>query len=93
MIVDEADQDMEMAKDPFLEAGIDVPKELPYQEVVSKTATITDLAKQVKISSKTNSNANLNSQAGEESKNKESIVLKIDASEHESEAFINKDEK
>jgi len=31
MIVDEADRDMEMAADPFLEAGIDIPQELPYQ--------------------------------------------------------------
>ena len=31
MIVDEADRDVEMAKDPFLEAGIDIPSELPYQ--------------------------------------------------------------
>ncbi len=32
MIVDEADRDIDMAADPFLEAGIDIPKELPYQE-------------------------------------------------------------
>ena len=32
MIVDEADSDIEMVKDPFLEAGIDIPEELPYQE-------------------------------------------------------------
>lgn len=32
MIVDEADRDIEMAADPFLEAGIDIPKELPYRE-------------------------------------------------------------
>ena len=31
MIVDEADKDIAMAKDPFLEAGIDIPEELPYQ--------------------------------------------------------------
>ena len=39
MIVDEADTDIEMVKDPFLEAGIDIPKELPYQE--SRKSTIT----------------------------------------------------
>ena len=31
MIVDGADRDIEMAKDPFLHAGIDVPNQLPYQ--------------------------------------------------------------
>ena len=31
MIVDDAERDVEMAKDPFLEAGIDIPSELPYQ--------------------------------------------------------------
>jgi len=30
LIVDEADNDMDMEKDPFLEAGISVPDELPY---------------------------------------------------------------
>ena len=32
MIVDEADMEMEMAIDPFIEAGIDVPANLPYQD-------------------------------------------------------------
>ena len=32
MIVDDAESDIEMVKDPFLEAGIDIPEELPYQE-------------------------------------------------------------
>lgn len=36
MIVDCADSDAEMATDPFLEAGIDIPKELPYQTPVVK---------------------------------------------------------
>jgi hypothetical protein len=31
MIVDEADRDIELSADPFLEAGIDIPKELPYK--------------------------------------------------------------
>ncbi len=31
MIVDEADREMEVTADPFLEAGIDIPKELPYR--------------------------------------------------------------
>ncbi len=29
MIVDDADTDMEMTDDPFLEAGIDIPEQLP----------------------------------------------------------------
>lgn len=32
MIVDDADMEMELAKDPFLEAGIPIPPELPYQD-------------------------------------------------------------
>ena len=32
MIVDEADMEVEMAVDPFIEAGIDVPANLPYQD-------------------------------------------------------------
>lgn len=32
MIVDEADMEMEMATDPFIEAGIEVPANLPYQD-------------------------------------------------------------
>ena len=32
MIVDEADREMEVTADPFLEAGIDIPKELPYHD-------------------------------------------------------------
>ena len=32
MIVDEADMEMEMANDPFIEAGIEVPPNLPYQD-------------------------------------------------------------
>ena len=30
LIVGEADEDLEMAGDPFLEAGIDIPCDLPY---------------------------------------------------------------
>ena len=36
MIVDNADRDVGMATDRFLEAGIDIPKELPYQTPVPK---------------------------------------------------------
>ena len=35
LIVDQADTDLEMANDPFLEAGISVPEELPYQKIPS----------------------------------------------------------
>jgi hypothetical protein len=36
MIVDNDDKDMDMIKDPFLEAGIDIPKELPYQTPITQ---------------------------------------------------------
>ena len=37
MIVDEADQEMEIVSDPFLDAGIDIPEELPYvQQTIHK---------------------------------------------------------
>ena len=35
LIVDEADGDLEMAEDPFLEAGISIPTELPYRSADS----------------------------------------------------------
>ena len=36
MIVDNDDKDMDMIKDPFLEAGIDIPKDLPFQTPVTQ---------------------------------------------------------
>ena len=33
LIVDLADMDLEMVTDPFLEAGISIPEELPYQKL------------------------------------------------------------
>jgi len=33
MIVDDADVDIEMAEDPFKEAGICAPPNLPYQDL------------------------------------------------------------
>ena len=33
LIVDLADLDLEMVTDPFLEAGISIPEELPYQKL------------------------------------------------------------
>ena len=44
MIVDDADRDIEMAADPFLEAGIDIPKELPYRNLKrSRTRVISQI--------------------------------------------------
>ena len=40
LIVDLADTDMEMANDPFLEAGISIPEELPYQNLPSRSSSI-----------------------------------------------------
>ena len=31
MIVDQAEEDVEMSQDPFLEAGISIPVSMPYQ--------------------------------------------------------------
>ena len=36
MIVDDAEEEVDMATDPFLEAGIVIPKELPYQTPIMK---------------------------------------------------------
>ena len=36
LIVDEADREMEIVSDPFLDAGIDIPKELPYINATPK---------------------------------------------------------
>ena len=33
LIVDLGDLDLEMVTDPFLEAGISIPEELPYQKL------------------------------------------------------------
>ena len=38
LIVDLADTELEMANDPFLEAGISVPEELPYQKLPSTSS-------------------------------------------------------
>ena len=52
LIVDEADRDIELGKDPFLEAGIVIPEELPYQDPklkelkgnLSKSSSLASLA-------------------------------------------------
>ena len=36
MIVDNDDKNMDMIKDPFLEAGIDIPKDLPFQTPITQ---------------------------------------------------------
>ena len=36
LIVDEAEEELEMAADPFLEAGITVPQDLPEYEVLGR---------------------------------------------------------
>ena len=36
MIVDNDDKNMDMIKDRFLEAGIDIPKDLPFQTPVTQ---------------------------------------------------------
>ena len=38
LIVDEADREMEIVSDPFLDAGIDIPKELPYVKATPKVS-------------------------------------------------------
>ena len=38
LIVDEADKELEMGKDPFLEAGIEIPSDLPYKEEEIKSS-------------------------------------------------------
>ena len=46
MIVDQAEEDVEMSQDPFLEAGISIPETIPYQpktEVKQDTDTLRDL--------------------------------------------------
>ena len=36
LIVDEAEEDLEIARDPFLEAGIDIPENLPHHPMDHK---------------------------------------------------------
>ena len=36
MIVDDGDEEIEVVSDPFLDAGIDIPEELPYQPEIKK---------------------------------------------------------
>ena len=57
MIVDEADTDIAMAEDPFLEAGINIPEELPYQP----TPQVTRRPRRPSIQSLTSISKTLNS--------------------------------
>ena len=41
--MDEADREIEMEKDPFLAAGIDIPEELPYKEPSRKNSCVTSV--------------------------------------------------
>ena len=46
MIVDQAEEDVEMSQDPFLEAGISIPETIPYQpktEVKQNNDSLRDL--------------------------------------------------
>ena len=44
LIVDEADEDLEMSPDPFLEAGIDIPSDLPQRPSVANLVDNVSLA-------------------------------------------------
>ena len=51
MIVDEADMEIEMATDPFIEAGIEVPANLPYQDSYQKEESIKKVIGEENVSS------------------------------------------
>ena len=60
MIVDEADRDIELSPDPFKEAGISIPEQLPYSEEANKSAISRQISKtSPKLGSKQNMMANL----------------------------------
>ena len=52
MIVDQAEDDCEVVQDPFLEAGIAIPSDLPYQDKVNEKEEQKDDIK-IKKASKT----------------------------------------
>lgn len=57
LIVDEAEEAMEMAKDPFLEAGIDIPKNLPeYEESGLKIPSRDSVSNFIRVPSKVSIN-------------------------------------
>ena len=58
--MDEADRDIDMAADPFLEAGIDIPKELPYKERKRKSSLTASAATlKMKISRRPNNESSV----------------------------------
>ena len=50
LIVDLADADMELANDPFLEAGISIPEELPYQNLPSRASSVRSIIRKQSVS-------------------------------------------
>ena len=48
--VDLADADMELANDPFLEAGISIPEELPYQNLSSRASSVRSIIRKQSVS-------------------------------------------
>ena len=50
MILDLADADMELANDPFLEAGISIPEELPYQNLSSRASSVRSIIRKQSVS-------------------------------------------
>ena len=40
LVVDEADMDIEMAEDPFIEAGIQIPRDLPKSTPITSIRLI-----------------------------------------------------
>ena len=48
--VDLADADMELANDPFLEAGISIPEELPYQNLPSRASSVRSIIRKQSVS-------------------------------------------
>ena len=69
LIVDEADKEMEMGQDPFLEAGIEIPTELPYANSDEKPD---DIAKAV--TENTPSDNAQSNEAFDESDTKETLT-------------------
>ena len=48
--LDLANADMELANDPFLEAGISIPDELPYQNLPSRASSVRSIIRKQSVS-------------------------------------------
>ena len=48
--LDLANADMELANDPFLEAGISIPEELPYQNLPSRASSVRSIIRKQSVS-------------------------------------------